>query len=113
MISNLNLINEKKRDKIKKGVDYITLNNKGSHLIDKVIIYGSSITDNCRDNSDIDVCIKTAENVNCCSELTILLGNFEVATDDCCDIHIYGHLKGKIKDEIDNKGVTVYEYTEN
>jgi hypothetical protein len=35
---------------------------------------------------------------------------FEIASENLCDIFNYSRVKGSLKDEIDKKGVIVYEY---
>ncbi len=77
-------------------------------FIKRMIIFGSSVTDNCTENSDIDICIDMDGS-------TIGLRTFYMdaelskACNHNCDILIYNKIGGKIKDEIDNKGVIVYE----
>ena len=105
-IMNLDKINPIKREKIKKGMEYIASLNDG--CISKVIAFGSSVTQDCTEESDIDLCFIT---MNPDSDIySQIYGNMEIVMDDLCDILDYDELKGEVKTEIDKKGVAVYEY---
>lgn len=74
-----------------------------------MVIFGSSTTDNCDDDSDIDICLFS--NFNSKNPVFFqIYGSLPLIMDDICDILVYRNLKGKIKEEVDKKGVTVYEY---
>ena len=76
--------------------------------ISKVIVFGSSVTQDCAEESDIDLCFIT---MNPDSDIySQIYGNMEIVMDDLCDILDYDELKGEVKTEIDKKGVAVYEY---
>jgi len=109
MIKNLQYINPIKREKIKNGLEYIEKKNNG--CISKVIVFGSSVTDNCINDSDIDLCFVT--DADCANPVYAdIYGNMEIVMDDLCDILSYNKLSdnGSLKAEIDKKGITVYEY---
>ena len=109
MFKNLQYIHPIKREKIKKGLEYISKKNDG--CISKVIVFGSSVTDDCTNNSDIDLCFVT--DTNCKNPVYAdIYGNMEIVMDDLCDILSYSKLNsdGDLKAEIDKKGVVVYEY---
>lgn len=109
MIQNLQRINPIKREKIKKGMEYIAKKNDG--CISKVVVFGSSLTENCTDNSDIDLCFFT--NTTCKNPVYAdIYGSMEIVMDDLCDILSYRKLDnyGALKAEIDKKGVVIYEY---
>ncbi len=107
-ILNTNRINKLKLDKIIKGLSFIEEESKIEQVIDKVILFGSSITDYCTQGSDIDVCLVT--NYDCKNKTFFnIFGRLPLVMDDSCDILIYSKLKGALKDEIDKKGVIVYE----
>ncbi len=80
-------------------------------FVKRLIIFGSAVTDRCTDESDIDVCADVE-----LQEKGLNLHNLHVdlckTCDANCDILIYERLKGKIKDVIDTKGVTVYAAVE-
>lgn len=108
-IMNLDKVNPIKREKIKKGMEYIASLNDG--CISKVIVFGSSITGDCTNDSDIDLCFIT--DTNCKNSVYAdIYGNMEIVMDDLCDILSYNKLNntGDLKAEIDKKGVVVYEY---
>ena len=76
--------------------------------ISKVIVFGSSVTQDCAEESDIDLCFIT---MNPDSDIySQIYDNMEIVMDDLCDILDYDELKGEVKTEIDKKGVAVYEY---
>lgn len=76
-------------------------------FVKRLIIFGSSVTEHCSEESDIDVCVDVD-----CPDQGRDLHNLHVdlckTCDANCDILIYHRLKGKIKDEIDKNGVVVY-----
>lgn len=105
---NENRVHPIKRKKVKSGIAFIeSLNTAG--LIQKIILFGSAITDDCSEDSDIDLCFVTDAT---CEDNTYfrMFGGIGIAMDDLCDILVYKDLKGQIKDEIDRKGVVIYEY---
>ena len=76
-------------------------------FVKRLIIFGSSVTDCCTKESDIDVCMDVGT-------ITKGLDLFQFHADFCkccdsnCDILNYYRLKGNLKDEIDKNGVVVY-----
>ena len=87
-------------------MEYIASLNDG--CISKVIAFGSSVTQDCTEESDIDLCFIT---MNPDSDIySQIYDNMEIVMDDLCDILDYDELKGEVKTEIDKKGVAVYEY---
>lgn len=109
MIQNLQYINPVKREKIKKGMEYLSKRNDG--CISKVVVFGSSLTENCTDDSDIDLCFFT--NATCKNPVYAdIYGKMEIVMDDLCDILSYRKLDdhGGLKAEIDKNGVVIYEY---
>lgn len=107
-VINANRINKLKLDKIKRAIDFIESESKKERVIEKVILFGSCITDNCTNRSDIDVCL--VSNYDCKNKTFFnIYGRLPLVMDDSCDILIYSKLHGALKDEIDKKGVVVYE----
>ena len=108
MRMNLEKINPVKRAKVEKGIDLVEKWNKNENIIDKMIIFGSSVTDDCTEESDIDVCLvsdyTTANNAY--FRIHGGLGRF---IDDVVDIFNFQRIGGKLKNEILKKGVVVYE----
>ncbi len=76
-------------------------------FVKRLIIFGSSVTDYCTEESDIDVCADVD-----CPDRGRDLHNLHVelckTCDANCDILIYRRLSGQIKKEVDKKGVIVY-----
>ena len=108
MIKNLEKINILKRDKVKRGLEFIDEQNKKEHIIDKVIIFGSSIRDDCTSDSDIDLCLVT--DCDCHNAVYFnTRGKLADIMDDLCDIVSYDKLNDEFKKIID-KGVLVYEW---
>ena len=91
-----------------KGMEFVERTNKNG-IIKKIILFGSAVTDDCTNDSDIDLCFVSE---GTCSDTVFfhIFGGIGLAMDDLCDILIYKDLKGKVKDEIDKKGVVIYEY---
>ena len=107
MIKNLEKINILKKDKIKRGLEFIDEQNKTEHIIDKVIIFGSAIRDDCTNDSDIDLCLVT--DYDCHNKAYFnTRGKLADIMDDLCDILSYKKLNDDFRKVID-KGVLVYE----
>ena len=104
MIKNLDLINECKKSSIEKACNHV----KEFPFVKSMIIFGSSVRDDCTEESDVDICLKILSDVNGLDyyKMSEPLKNI---FDGVCDVLIYHKINGKIKDEIDKKGVTVYE----
>lgn len=111
MIKNTEKINRNKKEKILNGLLFIDSLNKQNDkpYVEKVILFGSGVTSFCREDSDIDICLVT--NFDCSNKSFFeIYGNLPLVMDDLCDIVIYSKLQGKLKEEIDSKGVVIYEY---
>lgn len=99
----LSLINEIKREQVVSCINVVSKYK----FVKRLIVFGSSVTDYCTEESDIDLCIDMEGS-------TIGMHTFYLDTDLCkacnynCDILTYHKLSGRIKEEIDNKGIVVY-----
>ena len=73
-------------------MEYIASLNDG--CISKVIVFGSSVTQDCAEESDIDLCFIT---MNPDSDIySQIYDNMEIVIDDLCDILDYDELKGEV-----------------
>lgn len=108
MIKNIDYVHSVKRQKIIDGLRFLESKNQNG-IITKVILFGSVITDNCTDNSDIDICFVTEYDSHTPLFFEIF-GGFPLAMNDLCDIFIYSNVSGKLKDVIDKTGIVIYEY---
>lgn len=110
MIINTDKINKLKRHKVVRGLNFIDAINHGfdEPLIEKVILFGSSITEDCHEDSDVDICLVSKYDCTHMGFFTIF-GKLPIVMDELCDIVVYSNLKGSLKSEIDRKGITVYE----
>lgn len=109
MIKNLDQIDELKRRQVENGMLFIDEMNRVKPTVRKVILFGSSVAGNCKRNSDLDLCFIT--DFNCKDEIYFqIFSRFEDVTGSLCDIFRYDQLKGSLKDDVDSKGVVVYEY---
>lgn len=107
MIKNLEKISPVKREKVKRGLEYIEQINDG--IVEKVILFGSSVTGSCTEKSDIDICL--VSDGTCKNPVFFQIrGGLESVMDDLCDILVYQRIGGPLKKEIDQKGVVVYEF---
>ncbi len=108
MRMNLEKINKVKRDKVENGIDFIENLNKNENIIDKMIVFGSSVTEECTEESDIDVCLvsdyTTANNV-----YFRIHGGLGRVMDDIVDVFNFKIVGDKLKNEILKKGVVVYK----
>ena len=107
MIKNLDKINILKREKVKKGLEFIEQNN--SHgIINKIVVFGSAVREDCTEDSDIDMCIFsdfTTKN----REFFLMMGKMQRAIDDICDIFRYADITEKYQNIINERGIVVYE----
>lgn len=110
MIKNLDKINIIKRDKVYKGITFVENINTITPTIDKIIVFGSAITDTCDDESDIDICFVSRYPVNDKRFLTVY-GKFPIIAEDNCDIFEINNINKKLRHEIETKGIIVYEYS--
>lgn len=111
MIKNIDRMHPIKREKILKGLRFLEKMDADG-IISKVILFGSAATDHCTVRSDIDICLVTDEDSRNRTFFWIF-GGLPMVMDDLCDIVVYRRLSGKLKEEIDRKGIVIYEYTGN
>lgn len=79
-------------------------------IVKRLIIFGSAVTDDCTDESDIDICADVTYQEKGLKVYNLGVDLSRICNGNC-DILFYDRLKGKIKDEIDKKGVVVYAVT--
>lgn len=99
----LERINWRKKDMVAQCVKIA----EEEKTVRRMIIFGSSVTDACREDSDIDICLDMRSAL-VGSETYRTLSRITKACNLNCDILFYSDLSGRLKDEIDQKGVTVY-----
>ena len=103
-VRNLDRIHRRKRETVRDCVGIAT-RNEG---IRRMIIFGSSVTDQCGENSDLDICLDIAGGAKkravfeSVADMSVLCGG-------ACDILIYSRLSEPLKGTIERKGVVVYE----
>ncbi len=100
---NLSQINEVKIEEVSRLIEIA----KGSEVIKRIIIFGSTVTDSCDEDSDIDVCLDIACDTKD-QRLYRHVVDFDKACNYNCDIFFYHQLGTTLKNEIDKKGVSVY-----
>ena len=103
-VMNMDKVNISKRKQVSSCVEIV----KTLPRIKRMIIFGSGVTDHCSVDSDLDICLDI-EGSTKGMDLFEIAKNISKACDYNCDMLTYGKLKGRIKDEIDAKGVVVYE----
>lgn len=102
-INSLDQINWRKKPMVEACIRIA----KEEKNIKKMIIFGSSVTDHCDENSDLDICLDMSTDL-IGMETYNTLSRINKACDWNCDILFYDRLRGQIKKEIDQKGVIVY-----
>ena len=100
----INKIHEIKKEYVSECVE-ISKENKD---IKKIIIYGSSVREDCTTESDIDICLVMENDYNRLS-LHYTIVKIIKACDHNCDIVVYDKLTDKFKEVVKNTGVIVYE----
>lgn len=98
------MINPIKKDYVDKICDAA----KESGIVNRLIIFGSAVTDYCEKESDLDICVDTdcADNNRALFRLYVKMSKI---CDYNCDILTYSKLGEKIRYEVEQKGVLVYE----
>lgn len=109
MICNIDRVSKVKREKVLRALEFVERENVGG-VVDKVILFGSSITSACTEESDIDVCFVSKYDAKN-EEFFRIFGGFEIASGDVCDVVVYDKVGEKLREEIDKKGVVMYERT--
>lgn len=109
-IKNIDKINKIKREKVKNILNNVEKNNS-EKMIKKIIIFGSSTRFDCREDSDIDICIVTNENMpeSLVIKFVLLEGSFSEISKNKCDIINYKFTDDYMKNMIKETGVCVYE----
>ena len=102
---NQNKIHFCKRNKVEKVCQLLSQYS----FVEKMIIFGSATTNQCSDDSDLDICLVLLKEYDK-KRFTKLFGEIPLYADDLCDILVYHNLNEKWKNEIDKKGVVVYEF---
>ncbi len=103
-MKNIALVSEKK----KNIVSNICSIAEKTPIVKRLIIFGSGITEECKDDSDLDICV----DISCDTKdlrLFDLRASVNRACDYNCDFVVYNHIGDALKCEIDKKGVVVYE----
>lgn len=96
-------VNHLKKKEVEKAIQIA----QRTGVVRRLIIFGSTVTDECREESDVDICL----DVNCETSdkrLRRPMYDLNEACDFNCDILFYHKLGDKLKKEIDSKGVEVY-----
>lgn len=107
MTYNIDRINKIKRENVIKALEFVEKENV-SGVIDKVILFGSCVTNVCTEESDLDVCLVSKYNAKNDTFFRIF-GGFEIASGDVCDVTVYDKIGEKLRKEIDKNGVVIYE----
>lgn len=107
MIKNLDKINIIKRKFVENGMCFIEQINKTEPVVNKIVVFGSAISDECTEDSDIDLCIYSDYN-NTNNTYMDMRGKLMDKIGDICDILTYSRLNDNWKEIVD-KGVVVYE----
>ena len=102
-IVDISKINRKKIDCVRKMVEVV----QNHDIVKRLIIFGSAVTENCTDESDIDICADISYQEKGLKVYNLGVDLFRICNGNC-DILFYDRLKGPIKDEVDKKGVVVY-----
>lgn len=102
--NNLMCIHSSKREMVRKCVHIAEANIN----IRKLVIFGSSVTEDCREDSDVDMCIFADSNYDKL-KMHYTVVDLSKACNKNCDIMIYDTLTDYFKDIVMNTGVVVYE----
>ncbi|MBR4746591.1 MAG: nucleotidyltransferase domain-containing protein, partial [Desulfovibrio sp.] len=96
MRMNLEKISPIKRAKIEKGIDLVEQCNENEKIIEKMIIFGSSVTNHCTEDSDIDVCL-VSDYTTANNAYFGVHGGLGRVMDDAVDIFNFKQIGEKLK----------------
>ena len=108
MIKNIEKIHIVKRNKVLHGLQFIEKCCREVKYVDKVIIFGSAVRDDCTEESDIDICLFT--DYTCKNR-----GYFKIRSSLCdtmndnCDILEFSLCDSRFQKIMLETGVIVYE----
>ncbi|MCD8379589.1 MAG: nucleotidyltransferase domain-containing protein [Lachnospiraceae bacterium] len=91
----------------KKEVEKLIKIARDTGVVNRLVIFGSAVTNDCNEESDVDMCL----DISCeTSDKRLRRPVYELneACDFNCDILFYHKLGENLRNEIDSKGVTVY-----
>lgn len=103
-VINTEKIHQFKRDQVLSCIEIV----KKHPAVTKMIIFGSAVTKDCTETSDVDICLDIQGSTRG-REFYELARDMSWACDHHCDILTYGKLGNVFKQEIEKKGVVVYE----
>lgn len=103
MRMNLEKISPIKRAKVEKGIDLVEKWNENEKIIEKMIIFGSSVTNYCTEDRDIDVCL-ISDFTTANDAYFRVHGGLSIAMDDVVDVFNFKRIGEKFKNEILKKG---------
>lgn len=107
MIKNIEKINEIKRVEVEKIAKYIEETDT-KNIIDKVIVFGSSVREDCTTESDIDICIISKYDSK--NPLFFeIFGTIPMIIDSECDLLNFKYISAELKNNILTTGVIIYE----
>ena len=104
MIKNIDKINEIKRSSVMKSAILASHDPN----IEKLVVFGSAVRDDCRKSSDSDFCFFVLPNHDKKVFNRTLIKICSACEGDV-DTLRYDLLRGRIVDEINTKGVVVYD----
>lgn len=104
MVKNVSSIDEKKRE----IVSALCSMAEETPIVKRIVVFGSAANGMCTDSSDLDICY----DIDCtvydkrARELSVKTSKI---CDYNCDVVYYGIIGTNLRNEIDAKGVVVYE----
>lgn len=105
-MNNLAKVHVSKRNQVLSVIDIV----KKHPSVKRIILFGSSVRDDCNDPDDIDICLDI-------EGPTKGRTFFELGRDICwacdhnCDLLTYQKLSDHLKREVDEKGIVVWQRT--
>ena len=101
---NLKKIHRLKRKQVESCIDIA----KRHPEVQRMIVFGSAVTDDCSETSDVDICLDI-KGITRGRKFYELSRDLSWACDHNCDILTYTKLNNSFKEEVNKKGVVVYE----
>ena len=109
MRMNLEKISPIKKAKIEKGIDLVEQCNENEKIIEKMIIFGNSVTNHCTEDSDIDVCL-VSDYTTANNAYFEVHGGLGRVMDEVVDIFNFKRIGEKLKNKISKNDIIVYKY---
>lgn len=105
MIKNSELINIRKREMVEEICHFV----EKYPQVQKVVIFGSTVREDCTENSDLDICLYTGSKDIIGQDFFRIYGYIDQIAEYNSDILIYDKLDEKFREKVEKTGIVVLQ----